>query len=142
LPKEKYQDAIDRVDAFIKREKKDPNYVNVEGYDIDSGISGKNITGTFKPSCNYCAPKLPYTLFKTTFENKCIACGAVGTLVDTPKDPGRTGKGKTNKGKGVPEGELTCTKCDADYCGVCGKDKWPKDRWLKQINVPSKVRRK
>jgi len=142
IKKENYQDAIDRVNAFIKKEKKDPNYVTIKGQDQDSGPSGKNITSSFKPSCNYCNSKLPYTLYKTTFENKCIACGAVGSLVDTPKDPERTGKGKTNDGNGVPEGEWTCKKCDADYCGVCGKDKWPKNRWLKQINVPSKVKLK
>ena len=141
LKKEKYQDAIDRVNVFIKREKKDPNYVTVEGHDIDAGYSGNVVSGSFMPSCSYCNNKLPYAIYKTFFENKCVACGAVGTLVDTPKDPERNGKGK-NRGEGVPEGEWTCKKCGADFCGVCGMDKWPRNRWLKQINVPDKVRLK
>ncbi|MCC7553966.1 MAG: phage tail protein [Methanobacteriaceae archaeon] len=67
--------------------------------------SSNTITVTMKPSCSYNCGS--YTNHTTTFENKCCFCGA--TLRINPK--------------GVPEGELTCSKCGADFCGVCGRDK-------------------
>jgi len=142
LKKEKYQDAIDRVNAFIKKEKRDPNYVTVEGSDMTasnsstSSSSSRNIiSGSFKPSCSYCYSKLPYTTYKTSFENKCGRCGKVGKMTDTPKG------GRTK----IKEGEWTCDVakggCGADFCGVCGKEKMnPAKGWLIQVDVPSKVR--
>ena len=53
-----------------------------------------------------------YKLTKKTWKNKCPFCG--GTFKFNPK--------------GVAEGELTCTKCDADFCCVSGKDKAVKVR--------------
>lgn len=53
-----------------------------------------------------------YKLTKKTWKNKCPFCGA---------------KLKFNPKK-VPEGELTCSKCDADFCCVSGKDKAVKVR--------------
>lgn len=53
-----------------------------------------------------------YKLTKKTWKNKCPFCG--GKLKWNPKH--------------VPEGELTCGKCDADFCAVSGKDKASKVR--------------
>lgn len=53
-----------------------------------------------------------YKLTKKTWKNKCPFCG--GKLKFNPKN--------------VPEGELTCSKCDADFCAVSGKDKAVKVR--------------
>ena len=53
-----------------------------------------------------------YKLTKKTWKNKCPFCG--GTLKFNPKK--------------TPEGELTCSKCDADFCGVSGQDKATKVR--------------
>lgn len=53
-----------------------------------------------------------YKLTKKTWKNKCPFCG---------------GKFKFNPKK-TPEGELTCSKCDADFCAVSGKDKANKVR--------------
>jgi len=159
LTKEKYQNAIDRVNAFSNKEKRDPNHVTVEGSEIKptsdkktkssgnttSGSSSGNtasssskniISGSFKPSCSYCGPKLGYKLFTTSFENKCGRCGRVGKMTDTPKG----GRAK------IPEGEWTCdTKlggCGADFCGVCGKEKMnPAKGWLTQVDVPDKVKK-
>lgn len=63
------------------------------------------ITITAKPStrCGY-----SYTWHTRSWVNKCPHCG--GKLLINPK--------------GVPERELTCAQCSADYCGVCGKEKY------------------
>ena len=53
-----------------------------------------------------------YKLTKKTWKNRCPFCG--GKLRFNPKN--------------TPEGELTCSKCDADYCCVSGKDKAVKVR--------------
>ena len=53
-----------------------------------------------------------YKLTKKSWKNHCSFCG---------------GKLKFNP-KGVPEGELTCSKCDADFCCVSGQDKATKVR--------------
>ena len=48
-----------------------------------------------------------YKLTQKTWKNKCPFCG--GKLKFNPKN--------------TAEGELTCEKCDADFCAVSGKDK-------------------
>ena len=53
-----------------------------------------------------------YKLTKKTWKNKCPFCG---------------GKFKFNP-KSTEEGELTCQKCDADFCCVSGQDKAVKVR--------------
>ena len=53
-----------------------------------------------------------YKLTKKTWKNKCPFCG--GKLKFNPKN--------------TAEGELTCKKCDADFCCVSGKDKAVKIR--------------
>ena len=55
-----------------------------------------------------------YKLTKHTWKNYCPLCKSKGTLTFNPKK--------------VPEGEITCSKCDADYCGTSGKDKAKKVR--------------
>ena len=55
-----------------------------------------------------------YKLSKHTWKNYCPLCKSKGTLTFNPK--------------GTPEGEITCSKCDADYCGTSGKDKAKKVR--------------
>ena len=44
-----------------------------------------------------------YKLTKHTWKNYCPLCKSKGTLTFNPKK--------------TPEGELTCQKCDADFCG-------------------------
>ena len=55
-----------------------------------------------------------YKLTKHTWKNYCPLCKSKGTLTFNPKK--------------TPEGEITCSKCDADYCGTSGKDKATKVR--------------
>ena len=50
-----------------------------------------------------------YKLTKHTWKNYCPLCKSKGTLTFNPKK--------------TPEGEITCKKCDADYCGTSGQDK-------------------
>ena len=64
------------------------------------------ITVYGKPSCSRgCGG---YYWYKSTFINKCPFCGS-SNLCDNLK--------------GVPEKEVTCKRCDADFCSVCGGDK-------------------
>lgn len=74
---------------------------------------------TAKPSCgcNYLKPgKYKYKWYTTSFINHCPKCGKWGTLRNIYKPTAKY------------EYELTCDMrlggCDADYCGVCGKDKF------------------
>ena len=55
-----------------------------------------------------------YKLSKHTWKNYCPLCKSKGTLTFNPKK--------------TPEGEITCSKCDADYCGTSGQDKANKVR--------------
>ena len=55
-----------------------------------------------------------YKLSKHTWKNYCPLCKSKGTLTFNPKK--------------TPEGEITCKKCDADYCGTSGQDKAKKVR--------------
>lgn len=78
----------------------------------NSGSSSSDSSGSgFKihamPSCRYCRSQYGYKWYTTTFEDKCPFCG--GSLKDNPK--------------GVKEHEATCSKCGADFCGVCGREK-------------------
>lgn len=68
----------------------------------------------------YCYPSksgYPYKLTKKTWKNECPFC----------KSKGIKSKLKFNP-KNTEEGELTCEKCDADFCGVSGLDKAVKVR--------------
>ena len=56
----------------------------------------------------------PYKLTQHTWKNYCPLCKASGKLTFNPKH--------------TPEGEITCSACDADYCGTSGKDKATKCR--------------
>ncbi len=77
------------------------------------------VTITAKPSCgcNYRHPnKYKYKWYTKTFVNYCPKCHKYGTLRNVHKSTAKY------------EYELTCDMrlggCDADYCGVCGKDKF------------------
>lgn len=65
------------------------------------------ITITAKPSAG--GTGLSYKWYTTTWINYCPLCGHYNTLTINPK--------------GVYERELTCSYCDADYCGASGKEK-------------------
>jgi hypothetical protein len=71
-----------------------------------SPILSNSITIVSKPSA---ASDLPYKDYEMTWKNQCPLCHHNNTLTFNPK--------KTY------EGELTCSYCDADYCGVTGRDK-------------------
>ena len=60
-----------------------------------------------KPSCGC---KYSYRWHYREFVNYCPNCHHYGTLRRNPK--------------GTHEKEYTCRRCDSDFCGVCGKEKY------------------
>jgi len=71
------------------------------------------ITITAKPSAS---KSLPYIWSTHTWVNYCPNCHHYNTLTVNPK--------------GTYEGELTCSRCDSDYCGVTGKEKGYRGTYL------------
>ena len=67
------------------------------------------VTITAKPSCG-CG--YGYHWHTRSFVSYCPHCHRYGTLANVHKYPARY------------EQELTCRHCGADYCGVCGKEKY------------------
>ena len=67
------------------------------------------ITIVAKPSCSC---KNPYRWHKRTFINYCPYCRKYGVLTNLHKYPARFKQ------------EISCGKCSADFCGVCGKEKY------------------
>ena len=67
------------------------------------------ITITAKPSCGC---RYGYYWHKRTFINYCPHCHRYRVL------------GNVHKRAARYEQELTCRHCGADYCGVCGKEKY------------------
>jgi hypothetical protein len=64
------------------------------------------------------------TNYKTIFKNKCPHCGHAALRYDDGKKNGCiTNHGHHGNKKEVPEGEITCHNCDADYDGVTGLEK-------------------
>ena len=80
------------------------------------------VSGHFKPSV---ASGYSYRWYHREWVDYCPACGHYDCLLINPK--------------GVPEGELTCSRCGADYCGVTGLDKGG-GRWrLRRATVTGRV---
>jgi N-acetylmuramoyl-L-alanine amidase len=80
---------------------------------VKNGVPrGDVISGTFKPSIK---SGYSYRWYRRSWINYCPGCKRYGTLTNNPK--------------GVPERELTCSRCDADFCGVTGMDKGYGRRW-------------
>lgn len=79
-------------------------------------MADDTITVNMYPSCGSCKSQSDYQGYKKytkTWKNLCTSTTC------NSKTPGTL----QNNPKGVPEGELTCSKCDSDYCGFCGTEK-------------------
>ena len=72
----------------------------------DSSNNANCVCASMRPSASACA-HLPYVKTYKCWLDKCPFCG--GHLLNNPK--------------GVYEGEWTCSKCNADFDGVCGAEK-------------------
>ncbi len=70
------------------------------------GVGSTTVKATARCSCG---AKGDYNYHTAAFKNYCPYCHQDGTLVWNPK--------------ATAEGEWTCSKCGADYCAVCGKEK-------------------
>lgn len=67
------------------------------------------ITITGYPTCYTCWRNVRYHKGKTSYINYCPNCRKYGTLRNNPKH--------------VADGEITCSRCDCDFCCYCGRDK-------------------
>ena len=74
---------------------------------VNNFLDYPTLTVNMLPS--YSNTKYQYVNYTTTWLNYCPSCGYYGTLLINPKH--------------THEGELTCSYCDADYCGVTGNEK-------------------
>jgi len=83
-----------------------------EGYKVKSGVRWKITKDTCIIKSYPKKSGVTYKLYKKSWKNYCPACKKHGTL---------QGFGH-GKGEWGVEGGLRCKKCDADYCGVTGKD--------------------
>lgn len=71
------------------------------------------IAMTGKPSCSRCARNhIPYKWFTKKYINYCPNCGHYNCL------------GNKHKRGSVHEQEITCFRCDSDFCVYCGKEKY------------------
>lgn len=68
------------------------------------------ITCYGKPTCYTCWKNhRKYQWYKKSYINYCPNCKRYGTLRNNPKR--------------VKDGEITCSRCDCDFCVYCGRDK-------------------
>lgn len=67
------------------------------------------ITVVGYPTCYTCWKSMKYMKMKRTYINYCPNCRRYGVLRDNPKK--------------VADGEITCSRCDCDFCVCCGRDK-------------------
>lgn len=78
------------------------------------------ITITAKPSCGC---RNSYRWHTRTFINYCPCCHKYGVLTNLHKYPARW------------EQEISCKRCSADFCGVCGKEKYGRSRkYLRSVH--------
>ena len=103
----------------------------------------KEIISIAKPS-GPDARNYAYRWYRTVFKNYCPFCKKWGTL---RFDGGKKTKCISSQKDGLGykpsvqhEKEITCIKCDSDFCGVTGAEKWNPIRGrLKKIKQPVKV---
>ena len=74
---------------------------------INNLLDHYNLTVSMYPSAD--STGYAYMNYTTTWLNYCPSCNLYGTLLINPKH--------------TVEGELTCSHCDCDYCGVSGFEK-------------------
>ena len=100
IPNDKYPSVIegkssDKIYTIKEKTTKINKYpkITVKGY----------------PTCYTCWKSVKYHKGKTSYINYCPNCKRYNTLLDNPKH--------------VMDGEITCSKCDCDFCCYCGRDK-------------------
>ena len=100
---------------------KDSGWAKTDGkiYKVNESVKKKAkkeelpvITITGKPSCYTCWKNhRPYKWFTRSYLNYCPNCDRYGTLYNAHKGGSRF------------EQEITCRRCDCDFCVYCGRDK-------------------
>ena len=87
---------------------------------ITNFLDNYSLTVTMMPSSVDALKEYQYIKYTTTWLNYCPKCGYYGTLLINPKH--------------THEGELTCSQCDSDFCGVTGMDKYPRKIYLTRLS--------
>jgi hypothetical protein len=131
-----------------KKKKKKAKTKKVKRYWTKCGLSPKDKKGNRNKIVSIAQPssadagKYNYsTLWKTVFKNYCPECGRSGYL---RFDGGSKNACITSSTYGVnwkpsvPEHEVTCVACDADFCGVTGQEKSHHRTRLRVVESPKK----
>lgn len=92
--------------AYVELSKNHSSYIKISEKDAVHQDVPK-ISMRAKPSCGC---RYSYVWYQRTFIDYCPHCKHYNVLRKNPK--------------GVYEREYTCGVCGADYCGVCGKEKY------------------
>ena len=94
--------------------------VTYKGFTVKAGVKWTVTANSVTITCYPKKSSVPYKLTTKSWKNHCPTCGRDGTLTGF-------GEGTLSNGRkkfGV-EGGVVCLKCDADFCGVTGRDTYP-----------------
>lgn len=94
--------------------------VSYKGFKVLAGVKWVVTSSSITITCYPKKSDVPYKLTTKSWKNYCPTCHREGTLTGF-------GVGKLSNGRGKfgVEGGVGCLKCDADFCGVTGRDTYP-----------------
>lgn len=91
-----------------------------KGFKVLAGVKWVVTQSSITITCYPKKSSVPYKLTTKSWKNYCPTCKRSGTLTGFGQGTLSNGRGKF----GV-EGGIACLKCDADFCGVTGRDTYP-----------------
>lgn len=94
--------------------------VSYKGFKVLAGVKWTVTSSSITITCYPKKSGVAYRLATHSWKNHCPTCGRDGTLTGFGQGTLSNGRGKF----GV-EGGVVCLKCDADFCGVTGRDTYP-----------------
>lgn len=94
--------------------------VTYKGFQVKAGVKWTVTTSSITITCYPKKSSVAYKLSTHSWKNYCPTCKREGTLTGFGQGTLSNGRSKT----GV-EGGVVCLKCDADFCGVTGRDTYP-----------------
>jgi len=94
--------------------------VSYKGFTVKAGVKWTVTSSSITITCYPKKSSVAYKLTTKSWKNYCPTCGKSGTL--TGFGAGTLSNGRSKFGV---EGGVVCLKCDADFCGVTGRDTYP-----------------